>query len=596
MAAGLAGLALFFVAQPAWAEREITGGVCNPPGGSDRKVALVIGNSSYTTGLLTSPAKDARQMQALLCGFGFTTQQAWVDVSSREMGKLVDNLSAAAENADQVVVYYSGHGAEAHGEIQFLGVDWAGGKNEIDTTAVAIGRIKAALAKSRAKVKIVIIDACRNKVQLEKATADAYQGPVPYPFVADSRLLLVYATQPGYTSNSEGPGGLSLFTSALVKRMREPDWPWYRLFYQVAEDISPAGNQQRPMTIGLIDDRIAPGLLSDQVRVNSADVERPVPVTATVPESLELATDSRALYVYWRAPKSAPIPRDEADRLFLEALDFARPNPALGTSASVARLRTSLNLLRKSAVAGHVEAATNLGYQIATGKGVSPDREEARKIWLQVADRSAAAANNLGILARGHDDRSANVQCSIPVAASTWRAGDVEAVAWFQKAHSMGLPTASTDLAYMKLLGRGVARDCSGARDLLEQATAQGDPSAAAWLGIAFERGWGGAKDKARTESLMSQAIALGDPGAMAWRAGRYMRDGETITYEQSVDLMERAVSTGSPEAELSYATWIERHDARRIEVAISLYKRAAQGGMTEAGGRLAQLERVLRP
>ena len=158
----------------------------------------------------------------------------------------------------------------------------------------------------------------------------------------------------------------------------------------------------------------------------------------------------------------------------------------------------------------------------------------------------------------------------------------------------MGLSTATTDLAYMKFLGRGIARDCDGARLLLEQAAALGDPSAAAWLAAAFEQGWGGPMDKVRTETLIAQAIERGDPSAMVWRASRYKREGEAITYEQSVDLMERAVSTGSPEAELSYATWIERYDARRIDRAIALYRRAAQGGMTEAAGRLAQLERIL--
>ena len=594
IAAALAALALCLLAQGASAQTEAAASLCKPTGGSDRKVALVIGNSAYSTGLLTSPAKDAREMQALLCGFGFTTRQAWIDVSSQEMDKLVENLSEAAQNADQVVVYYSGHGAEAHGEIRFLGVEWTGGQKEIDTTAIAISRIKAALAESPAKAKIVIIDACRNKVQLEKATTDTYQGAVPYPFAADSRILLAYATQPGYTSNSEGPGGLSLFTSALVKRMREPNWAWYRLFYQVAEDISPTGAQQRPITIGSIDDRIGPGLLTDQIRANPGDVERPAPATASVAPGLQLATDSRSLYVYWRVPESSPAPKDLADRQFLEALQLARSNPGLSATDSIARLRAAVGLLRKSSAAGHVEAATNLGYQVATGKGVPPDREAAREIWLAVADSSAAAANNLGVLTRGHDDRSANVQCAAPVAPSAWLASDVAAVDWFQKAHNMGLSTASTDLAYMKFLGRGLARDCGGARALLEQAAALGDPSAVAWLAVAFERGWGGPKDKARTETLITRAIELGDPGAMVWRAGRYKRDGESITYEQSVELLERAVTTGSPEAELSYATWIERHDARRIDRAIALYRQAAQGGMTEAGGRLAQLERIL--
>ncbi|HRD28686.1 MAG TPA: caspase family protein [Caulobacter sp.] len=561
---------------------------CAPAPFGEKRVALVIGNAAYAAGnALTTPGSDATAVAAALCAHGFDVGRAWIDQRGPDLRTLLADITERAQGADQVVVYYSGHGIEwKDGYSRFLGVDWDGSGEPPDIVAISITQIKQALADSGARAKIIIIDACRNGEPPLETLKRAYSGGDVTPPAAGLQTITLYSTGPGKTSLSEAEGGHSLFTGPLLRRLAEPGWPWLRLFNQVMLDVGATGDVRLPQSIGLIDDRLAPGVLTEQVRLNASDTARP----AERPTHFaQLVTDARGHFVYWRLDPSAstPTPTDPGERYFLAALQAASRG---GADAMV----EAVGLLRRAADAGNVEARTNLAYHHATGRGVAVDITTAERLWREAAGLgSAVAMDSLGVLERSVGDDGSSPFCDRSTGPTDWTEKDIAAVGWFQKAHDLGLAAATTDLAFMKIMGRGTPRDCPGGRALLQAAAAADDPSGVGYLATALERGWGGPKDAAAARANFVRARDLGDPDAMAWWAMDVLKTATGAQRRDAIALLERAAATGAPGAQYSAATWIEQFEPCRLAEAATLYRLAAQGGYPSAYGRLAQIERL---
>lgn len=554
----------------------------------EKRVALIIGNAGYAGGnALTTPAADAAAVAAALCAHGFDVGRAWIDQRGPDLKTLLADITDRARGADQVVVYYSGHGIEwKDGYSRFLGVDWDGSGEPPDVVAISITQIKQALADSGARAKIIIIDACRNDDRPLESLKRAYSGGDVSPPAAALQTITVYSTGGGKTSLSEAEGGHSLFTGPLLRRLGEPGWPWLRLFNQVMLDVGATGDVRLPQTVGLIDDRLAPGVLTEQVRLNAADTARPAERPA---HFAQLVTDSRGHFVYWRLDPAAstPTPTDPGERYFLAALQAASRGGADAMTEAV-------GLLRRAADAGNVEARTNLAYHHATGRGVAVDIAAAERLWREAAGLgSAVAMDSLGVLERTVGDDGSSPFCDRLTGPADWTEKDIAAVAWFRKAHDLGLAAATTDLAYMKIMGRGTPRDCAGGRALLQAAAAAGDPSGVGYLATALERGWGGPKDAAAARANFARARDMGDPDSMAWWAMDALKTATGAERRDAIALLERAAATGAPGAQYSAATWIQRFEPCQLSEAATLFRLAAQGGYAPAYGRLAQIERL---
>ena len=82
------------------------------PSLADKRVALVIGNSTYAyTPALTNPKNDATDVAKALTGIGFEVTLG-LDVDKRKMDQIVAQFARAAISADAVLFYYAGHGMQ----------------------------------------------------------------------------------------------------------------------------------------------------------------------------------------------------------------------------------------------------------------------------------------------------------------------------------------------------------------------------------------------------------------------------------------------------------------------------------------------------
>ena len=129
---------------------------------SARRVALVVGMSAYTSiSPLRNTEADARAVGAMLERLGFTVDLA-IDVPLAQMKDAISAFSRKSETADIAMVYYAGHGVEAAGENYLIPVDiHVDDPGKIPEQAVSLRSVLGSVARAR-KLRIVILDSCRN--------------------------------------------------------------------------------------------------------------------------------------------------------------------------------------------------------------------------------------------------------------------------------------------------------------------------------------------------------------------------------------------------------------------------------------------------
>ncbi len=188
---------------------------------SQRRVALVIGNSNYVhlRPSLPNPANDARLMARTLRDLGFTLVGggAQIDLDKTPFDGAIQKFGAQAQGADVALFYYAGHGIEANGLNYLIPVGAA--NNFTDADAYFMVDAQAVLAqmdkKGGARLKVMILDARRSNPFARGGSGGLAAMEAP------KGTLILYSTAPGHAA-PDGPGADSLFTQALAEKIVEP--------------------------------------------------------------------------------------------------------------------------------------------------------------------------------------------------------------------------------------------------------------------------------------------------------------------------------------------------------------------------------------
>lgn len=234
-----------------------------------RRVALVIGNSDYkNVAFLRNPRKDAEAIAASLRNIGFDHVIVAND-ATRE--KLIDQLRAfadEAEKADWAMVYYAGHGLEAGGVNYLIPTDAKlATDRDIQFEAVPLDQVLAAVEAAR-KLKLVVLDACRDNPFSPRQTAAPVVAAVPAATTAGAKItsrsigrglaevnvasgtLVVFAAKNGQVA-LDGEGDNSPFAVAVLQRIATPGVEINKLFRLVRDDVMEAtAGRQEPYTYG----------------------------------------------------------------------------------------------------------------------------------------------------------------------------------------------------------------------------------------------------------------------------------------------------------------------------------------------------------
>lgn len=199
-----------FIVQPANAER----------------LALVIGNADFQRSTdLPQSAADANAMANKLKSLDFRLigGDAHVNLNRSEMLLKVRELSSDAEEGDEIVFYFSGHGIGGEQTNYLLPTDdqFIETKEDLSDFAIDVASILDRLPKGGKGVNIFILDACRDNPLPSRAKSASLEKGLVSIMAGSSNTVFLYAAEPGqkaYVSEN----GYSFFTDALIDALSQP--------------------------------------------------------------------------------------------------------------------------------------------------------------------------------------------------------------------------------------------------------------------------------------------------------------------------------------------------------------------------------------
>jgi len=205
--------------------------------GPEPRVALVIGNASYQNAPpLENPDNDAHAVAKLLNSAGFEVITA-TDLTQNEMLKVVQDFSSrvAAHGPNAVaMVYYAGHGVQLAGENYLIPIDARiSAPSDLTTGTVRLVDLMATLDAIPSRLRIVVLDACRNNPF--PSINDAGRGLAIVD--APNGSIVGYSTSPGEEA-LDGRGEHSPYTQAFLNLARQPNLPIEQLFKRVRLQVN----------------------------------------------------------------------------------------------------------------------------------------------------------------------------------------------------------------------------------------------------------------------------------------------------------------------------------------------------------------------
>lgn len=219
---------------------------------TDRRVALVVGNSAYTAvPALPNPLRDAKAVSAALKRLGFEVVEGY-DLTMDAMTATVRDFAQKLDGAKAGLVYYAGHGIAVGDENYLIPVD-ATLKSEadLDFKAVNVQLVLRQMQRDE-RVNIVILDACRDNpfaAQLAGRSRSVARGLTAIETQSASGILIAFATDPRAVALDGESGGNSPFTAALLRHIETPDVSITTVMDRVRADVWEATNKkQKPWT------------------------------------------------------------------------------------------------------------------------------------------------------------------------------------------------------------------------------------------------------------------------------------------------------------------------------------------------------------
>jgi len=215
--------------------------ISTDPAAAQNKVALVIGND-LDGSLLGNPARDSKIVGEALqkIGFKLVGGQPLVGLNKEAMEAQVEEFGKLAKNADIALFYFSGHGLQLNGTNFLVPVGFQSGKSPI-VHALSTTVLMAELARSQARVKIVLLDACRTPFM------KGGDGLAPMQDFAVNGTVIGFATQPNRTAWAGPPNGNSPYAKAFATKLSVKGLQLYDLLIDVGlEVMSVTQNAQVP--------------------------------------------------------------------------------------------------------------------------------------------------------------------------------------------------------------------------------------------------------------------------------------------------------------------------------------------------------------
>jgi uncharacterized caspase-like protein len=152
--------------------------------------------------------------------------------------------SALREFAGQVpeggvaMVYYAGHGVQIKEQNYLVPVDAnMAAEYEVPDETPAMDTVVRALAETKSKLNIFVLDCCRNNpFSRSWRGTRALGGGLVMPSDMPQGMFIAYATSPSKTAE-DGDGKNSPYAAALVEELGHPDVDFEKVFKNVGARV-----------------------------------------------------------------------------------------------------------------------------------------------------------------------------------------------------------------------------------------------------------------------------------------------------------------------------------------------------------------------
>ena len=208
-----------------------------------KRVALVVGNSAYSDRPLRNPVNDAELMQRTLQGLGFEVSLVR-NADRRALLSGLRDFEANALNAEVALFFYAGHGAQVAGNNYLIPLNaQIRAESDVQDEAVDANSVLRRLEDARARIGLVILDACRDNPFTGASRSSARGlGRMNVP----TGSIVAYATEPGSTAD-DGTGRNGVYTEQLSRHLSQPGLDLREVFDRTALEVERlTGGKQRP--------------------------------------------------------------------------------------------------------------------------------------------------------------------------------------------------------------------------------------------------------------------------------------------------------------------------------------------------------------
>jgi formylglycine-generating enzyme required for sulfatase activity len=210
---------------------------------TERRVALVIGNSAYKNAPLSNPVNDATDIAYNLKKLGFKVALK-TNATQRTMERAIRDFGKKLRKGGVGLFYFAGHGIQVKGSNYLVPIGAVlESEGDAKYEAVDAGLVLAKMDDAGNGLNIIILDACRNN-PFARSFRSSETGLAKMD--APSGSILAYSTAPGSVA-ADGSGRNGLYTSKLLKHMVTPNLKIEEVFKGVRIDVvSASGKKQTP--------------------------------------------------------------------------------------------------------------------------------------------------------------------------------------------------------------------------------------------------------------------------------------------------------------------------------------------------------------
>jgi len=200
----------------------------------ERRIALVIGNSAYSSGPLKSPVNDATAMSAQLQKLGFNVILK-MDANLRGMEGALTDFGDRLKQGGVGLFYYAGHGLQIGGVNYLVPVEARiNRESDIRHETLDLGKVIHEMANTNNGLNIVILDACRDNPyypgfrNVARGLAGVSNAPVG--------MFISYSTWTNRVAK-DGNGENSPYTRVLLEDIARPGLTINKVFMNVRSKI-----------------------------------------------------------------------------------------------------------------------------------------------------------------------------------------------------------------------------------------------------------------------------------------------------------------------------------------------------------------------